>query len=275
MENFKFADASIIGTMHDQMGRNNQDFGYLAIEDRYAVGVVADGCGSTITSEVGATLGAQWCAEYLRNILLTLGGGYMMDEDHALAILIRMAEFVMTRIHHSIDRGSFSLQAGMDMQLLQNNFLFTLVGFIIDNETNSLAFSIGDGYIRVNNEEIFMEEANNAPTYIAYSLTPERNKWDLVPKIRYFIPTKELKHLVVATDGMQDFAECEGKPFPGKIQEMIPSLEEVLNSEKYFTNPAQLQRLLAKMNPITRPSARAHGLLRDDTTIIIAKRFDE
>lgn len=275
MKNFKFADASIIGVAHDQWGRNNQDFGYLLLEDRYAIGVVADGCGSTITSEVGSTIGAQWCAEFLRGYLKKKDPEAMNNIYTAKEMLHRLLGFLTFQIAGAKGQNWTEIGDDAGLSLIENNFLFTLVGFVIDNESNSMIFSIGDGFFRINGKDTFMREPNNMPTYVAYALTVQAAEWDWKPKVREFMPTQELDHFVVATDGMEEFATSVGKPFPGKIQEFVPSLEEIISNDSYFTNQAKLQRLLAKMNPITRPSARAFGLLGDDTTIIIARRFED
>jgi hypothetical protein len=270
MKNFKFADASIIGTMHDQMGRNNQDCGILRVEDDFSVGVVCDGCGSTMFSEVGATLGSQLAVEFLA-IQMRVGIYNLEQEGPTNALLNRTYSFVRDSIAKTI--GSIQLSEDAFLRLVQNNFLFTLVGFVIGKKY-AMAFSIGDGYIKVNDEEVSIKEPDNMPTYLAYSLTPEREKWDTMPKMRYRLPTEEVESIVIATDGIDDFIGSANRPLPGKIQECVPSLEDILRNDTYFTAPIKLQRLLAKMNPITRPSVRAQGLLKDDTTIIMARRFD-
>lgn len=271
MEKFKFTDASIIGTMHDQMGRNNQDYGTAIVDDKFAVGAVCDGCGSTITSEVGATLCGQLAVEFLA-VQMRTGVYDLTEEKRVDALLYRVYSFIRDSIAKVV--GTIQFSEDTYLKLIQNNFLFTLVGFVMDKQT-TLVFSIGDGYIRVNNEVLSIKEPENMPTYLAYSLTPERDKWETEPKVRFWLPTEDVDALVIATDGMDDFVRCAGAPLPGKIQEYVPTLEDVLVNDSYFTAPAKLQRLLAKMNPITRPSARSHGLLKDDTTIIMARRFNE
>jgi hypothetical protein len=270
MEQFKFTDASIIGTMHDQMGRNNQDYGTAIVDEKFAVGAVCDGCGSTMTSEVGATLCGQLAVEFLA---FQMRGPYNLSEEEDVTLFLhQIYNFIRDRIINIL--GPFQSYDDIFLKLIQNNFLFTLVGFIMDKDY-TIVFSIGDGYIRVNDEVLSIKEPDNMPTYLAYSLTPERDKWDTEPKIRFWLPTEQIKSLIIATDGMDDFVRCAGVPLPGKIQEYAPTLEDILANDSYFTAPAKLQRLLAKMNPITRPSARSHGLLKDDTTIIMARRFDE
>jgi hypothetical protein len=253
------------------MGRNNQDYGTAIVDEKFAVGAVCDGCGSTMTSEVGATLCGQMVAEFLA-VQMRVEAYDLSDEKRVDALMYRVYSFIRDSISKIV--GTIQFSEDTYLKLIQNNFLFTLVGFVMDKE-HTVVFSIGDGYIRVNDEVLSIKEPDNMPTYLAYSLTPERDKWETEPKIRFRLPTDQLKSLIIATDGMDDFVRCAGVPFPGKIQEYVPSLEDILVNDSYFTAPAKLQRLLAKMNPITRPSVRSHGLLKDDTTIIMARRFDE
>lgn len=62
---FEVAGGSVVGTAHGRIGRNNQDAWAVRAGPEGVVAIVADGCGSGGSSEVGARLGATLLAEGL------------------------------------------------------------------------------------------------------------------------------------------------------------------------------------------------------------------
>ncbi len=66
--NFEHASASIIGETHQKLFYNNQDAYAFYEDEKIIIGVVADGCGSSHSSEVGARLGVNFTMNYLKKI---------------------------------------------------------------------------------------------------------------------------------------------------------------------------------------------------------------
>ncbi|MFN7131809.1 MAG: protein phosphatase 2C domain-containing protein, partial [Myxococcales bacterium] len=62
----QIAAGSVIGRLHANAGRNNQDAFDVSVGPEVAVAVVCDGCGSGARSEVGAVLGARLLTAALR-----------------------------------------------------------------------------------------------------------------------------------------------------------------------------------------------------------------
>ena len=67
---FDVAVASVLGSDHARVGRNNQDAALVVRGDRFLLGVVSDGCGSCHRSEVGAVLATRLVARWVPQLLL-------------------------------------------------------------------------------------------------------------------------------------------------------------------------------------------------------------
>ena len=59
LNQFEIATGQVIGRMHRQTGKNNQDAMYWQADEQVLIGIVCDGCGSRPHSETGAKIGAR------------------------------------------------------------------------------------------------------------------------------------------------------------------------------------------------------------------------
>ena len=84
---FEVAGGSVTGTAHGRAGRNNQDAWAVRSGPEGGVAIVADGCGSGESSEVGARLGAALLAEGLLRRLRGTDPALPFGEPEAAALL--------------------------------------------------------------------------------------------------------------------------------------------------------------------------------------------
>jgi serine/threonine protein phosphatase PrpC len=272
----------VIGTYHDQSGRNNQD-AYVhryrhheQTEDTFMMGIVCDGCGSGEHSEVGARLGSQ------------LLGVCLETQTHP-RFFHRHPERIMGTVNSEllsmIENATWGMTADSNVaeNLLLENFMFTIIGFVF-TRAHKFVFHIGDGHIYVDGQHTALGPfPGNAPPYLAQGLFPEAHGGVVYDFKILELPT-ELNSLLIATDGLDDFLQHQGKGLPGNIESgslgeqvshsigVVPPITELWENEKYFRNEAALQKFFNKVNPITRPSLRARGLLSDDTTLVVVRR---
>lgn len=257
---FEVIAGTTVGKDHRRSGRNNQDAYCIARTEAATVAMVADGCGSGKHSEVGAKIGVREAARVLASDL-EMEGVYRL-------------EAVRTCVLRTIDQLVTSL--GDDYRsIISEYFLFTLLGVVITPEISTF-FSIGDGIIVVNGEVMVSEYPNNAPPYIAYDLIS--NDQPLPWRIQARLPTELLRNFVLGTDGLSDLIAAEDRTFPGKDSTVGP-LDLLWEDPKFWKNPDALNRHLALVNKdmvrVDREQCeleRHHGLLSDDTTLIVGRR---
>ena len=177
--NFISTNASIIGRSHYNLFYNNQDaVGFYKDKD-ITIGVVADGCGSGVNSEIGAKLAVDFSINYFRK-----NKGKQFDKNKFKSCIINFLKNIIK------NQQSFD-----ELDFIENYLYFTLFAFIINPIDTHIIYS-GDGVYILNNK-INIIEQNNRPNYIAkniFSGNPEINT--------DYIETKNLKNLLIATDGI-------------------------------------------------------------------------
>jgi len=271
---FEIAGGTITGRVHKANGKNNQDAFYFRAEDDLIIGIVSDGCGSGMHSEVGAKLGSRLIAEMIRTYI-NLGCTSLprvLDEVR-LNFLVQLQALVKNF------GGSFS-------QTVVDYFLFTLVGFVI-TEKETIVFSLGDGVVVINGEiKKLGPFPNNAPPYIVYGITNtslgENNPELLQFKIDYLAKTDDVECLLIGTDGADDLIASADKNLPGK-ELLVGELNQFWLEDRYFRNIDMVRRRLAAVNidsvkylrnvssSITEVK-KENGLLLDDTTLVVVRR---
>jgi hypothetical protein len=248
---WKITGASVIGSDHGAPGKNNQDALFMYRDQYVTVGIVCDGCGKGIHSEVGSKIGAQYMGRLVVESVhraIELGGETVSDFER-LRMLVLGQISVLAR---AMMEESFS-------RVISNYFLFSIVGFAITPKTCTV-FHIGDGMYAVNGEIAKMGPfPENKPPYIMYGLDGGGPIFQTVA-----FPTESVQSLAVGTDGT----------------DYIPNLNETLaewtTSDGLFLNSDNLRRRLASLNARRKVgSIDAPGLLRDDTTLVIARNFME
>lgn len=276
---FEIAGGTIAGRDHVLGGRNNQDAFMVKRTDDALVAVVADGCGSSPHSEVGAQLGTRLCVEVLMDDLLNavVSNDGLTPHDATWLVMERVRTRLLAEIRKLAERmgGNFS-------RTIQDYFLFTLVGAVI-TERFTWTFSLGDGTALVNGDVIYNGVfAGNAPPYLAYGLV-KTTLQQVDPTILEFRihdvrPTALVQSILIGTDGAADLARVADRKLPGK-DELAGPLSQFWQEDRYFKNPDMIRRHLALANrEVTtidwqrREVQKNHPLLPDDTTIVVVRR---
>jgi hypothetical protein len=273
---FQIAAGSVQGREHRRLGRNNQDAFHVQSTDQGVIAVVCDGCSSGASSEVGASLGARITVRAIHEQLRLMEFaeyGSLGDSESGFwhqvhrAILAQLRKFL-------------EILGGDRQSAIRNYLLFTIVGSIITPETTTL-FMVGDGVLAVN-EQVFDLKPTipNMPPYIAYGLDDAfPAEWSYL-KVVHHQPTRSVRTVLVGSDGVSDLLAIAEKPMPGRT-ETVGDISQFWEDDRYFHNPDQLRRRLSLINREganvdweTQKVVRSHGLLPDDTTLIVIRRRD-
>ena len=263
---FQLATGSIRGREHLRLERNNQDAYAILSHDQYAIAVVCDGCGSGQHSEVGAQIGARLIVESLTKVLSSQDNSISSD---------RLLEQVRQDLLRQIDNLAQAM-GGNWLQILKDYFLFTIVGVVITS-TKILVFSLGDGVIMINGQEIDLGYfPGNAPPYLAYGLCKTTSNYRL--RSHVLPPLEQVKSILIGTDGVRELINVEQQQLPGK-QELVGSISQFWQEDRYFNNPDQIRRRLSlinrevtKFDHQTQKLQKQSGLLPDDTSLVVLRR---
>lgn len=278
LENFKIAGGTILGRNHKDIAKNNQDFYTWDAKEFYIVGLVCDGCSSGMYSEVGANIGAKLIRKAIeRNIAWYSIQGKTAD------FLELVRHWVLTEIHVQ----STLLRPTVDdiVHVIQNYFLFTVIGFIMTEEKTT-TFALGDGVIIVNgNNKTIGPFAYNAPPYLTYDLIKKSvrnfNEVDQRFKIIDELPTSEVESILIGSDGIVDLCKASDLKLPGR-DDVVGDISNFWTDKSYFDCPDKIRRRLTLMNrdvtKLTEEDGKPqlikhHGLLPDDTTMIVVTKF--
>jgi len=271
-EEFEIASGSIIGQYHLRIGFNNQDNCFITENPHRITAVVCDGCGSSITSEVGSTLGSSMVAWELGASGIDCVGN---NREEAEMCLERARRFIVDRIT------AIAFKVGQPfLKVITESFLFTIVAAVMGKDY-TYVLSFGDGFYAINGQlhEIGPFE-NNAPPFIAYGAIEEhvKNVSDLKFVLHEIMPTPEVESLLLASDGLKDLAQAEEQRMPGK-QELVGPVSQFWTDDLYFSNEVALSRKLAMVNRSVAKMDRQRtrliheiGYLKDDTTLVAIRR---
>lgn len=270
---FDIAGGSIRGRRHESKGINNQDAFAWRYSDNTIIAVVCDGCGSSRNSEVGAKLGARLAVEALRIWLPVL------HEAPAVTALEQV------RVHLLEQFGKLVKEMGDDpLKTILNYFLFTIVGAVITPE-KVVTFTHGDGVLAINDDYAHLVYPDNAPPYLTYELVRDH----LDPSIHEHLKFKvhweghpeEVQHLLIGSDGVDDFHQADKHCVPG-TSKLVGPLSQFWRHDRYFTNPPNIRRYLSQVNRTVlrveqgqQEAIKEVGLLPDDTTFIVMRHKRE
>jgi hypothetical protein len=179
MNTISMATAVVTGARHLRMGRNGQDAVGTFRNERGAVVVVADGCGSSASSEVGARLGAQLFADAV---------GARLDAESPWEAA--REELVAT----------LRAVIGVREELLRDQFLFTLVAAAVTPARASV-WALGDGAYSFGSTVQLGPFADNQPPYLAYDLLGEPRDAHVA------VAPTTCTSIVIATDGACELDE--------------------------------------------------------------------
>lgn len=200
--------ASTIGREHVRLGKNNQDGVCTLVRDGTAVAVVADGCSSQPSSEVGARLGAR----RLANVLL---------ESNAVS-LDALAEFAVTDLSAWLGVFFGALGPGA----LEDFGLFTVLA-AVQRGNDALVFSVGDGAAFIDGRVVQLDAGEeNAPAYVAYRLIGGN-----APIVT--LHRGPATRIALMTDGFGGWLSATPSELPSLLEEPL-----------VWTNPVHLQRRL-------------------------------
>lgn len=259
---FALAGASVTGRDHRNVNlhRNGQDGFTIVRSERSTVAVVADGCGSSRHSEVGAKLGARLAAEIIRH----------QTAEHGEIIWSAVLRELLAGI------GALTAQMGGSFsRTVQDYFLFTLAGTVLTGET-AIFFALGDGIVIVNGQHFPLGPfPGNQPPYAAYGLVKDRV--DIPAELLDFreicrLPLSDLEHFLIGTDGVNDLIAAENLKTPG-LPETVGSISQFWEDGKYF-EPGKSELMERRLRIISRDWPKHDpepGLLPDDTTLIAGR----
>jgi len=189
MDTISITAAAVTGARHQRASRNGQDAVATWRGADSAVVVVADGCGSGPSSEVGARLGATLFARLL-GARLARAGNERVD---------RAETWAATRV--DVVAGLADLLErvpGDRAQLIHDCWLFTIVAAAVTPD-GAAVWALGDGaYSFGDHTRVLGPFADNQPPYLAYDLLgdPREAHFAIAPAGRGTI--------IIATDGACD-----------------------------------------------------------------------
>ncbi len=263
-EMFEMAAGSVTGRMHTAVGKANQDAYALRAAPFGLCGVVCDGCGSGIRSEVGASVGARIISEF---VLEEMKLGHSMRDD-ATWERIRMRTI-------EAFAGLLRSMGEPAARIVAEYFLFTVIGVAISNE-GACIFGIGDGLWAMNGDIVKIPPfAGNAPPYLGYGLLGEGPSF----VIHQQSSLDDFESALIGSDGAVDYEAASGAPYPGSRGEKVRPLPTFWQENKYFQNEDAVRRTLWLVNrEVNRPVwnekriVKESGLLEDDTTLIVVRK---
>lgn len=203
-----------MGISHRKLFYNNQDAYKIIDKEGFVVGVVCDGCGSCMNSEIGSKLTAEFVANYCAlNFIDKKFDGQALAKA-VISFYEKCSTLVLTK-----DNNIF----------ISDTFFTTIIGFIFSNKQN-IVFSSGDGVI-VHNNSIEIIDQKNAPNYLAHNLLSQKS-YSFTETI---IEDSDFSRLLISTDGIEDLWESEDPQI----------IVEKLFSDENFKNEVELSKFLA------------------------------
>lgn len=282
---FEIAHGSVIGRDHRISGKNNQDSYHIYYDNNFMAAVVTDGCGdpSCSGSEVGAKLGAKLVTNAIREAY------YLYYNTHLINSFWSLAEYYISEgIRDAVNVAYGSLwchDEGMVKKIVNDMFLFTIVG-VFATEEDFVIFTIGDGSAFVNDVPVYIEKwEDNSPPYIGYKLTGVYDnivhKIYGIPATSFYFPlktkTNTVRNFLIGTDGVDDFLRAEDyirvRNGNGKISQFWENDEFFVNSNALTNRLNAINQDTQEINWEQQKVKKLNGPLRDDTTIIVGRKF--
>jgi hypothetical protein len=237
---FNNATASVIGSSHYKLYYNNQD-SYSFYQDRSCiVGVVADGCGSGINSEVGAKLAVDFVVNYCKK-------HFRYNPFNVDLLQASLIEYLCNIVKNQ--------QTSEELEFIENHLFFTIFGFVIQPQ-QTFVFHSGDGLYCINDEQ-FVIDQENRPQYIAKNLISGNGCIETA-----YIQTHKLQKLLVATDGLMHLND---KFKSGEHIANMTSISDFFDNKDHFNDMISLPKFLTDLSI-------KKNILKDDTTMIMLKR---
>ncbi len=257
---FKLCGGTVLGYKKWREGRNNQDAFRQVAYDTVSILLVADGVSladGSSHNEVGA-----WTTI---NVLHNLLHNRIQKKVRPSHLLNGLCRNTLEALREIVRRTHVPLRGGSWYNDITNYYLSTVVGAIIAANTTQL-FWMGDGAYWLNEKlhRLKYMSRGSAPMCLGYGLLG----WLVDPRKldfkRRIIPTKRIKSLIVATDGMLEMVD-RLKP---------PISPDLLIHDDLFEDPRIPSDMLHLWNykggRLRRQTKRFFG---DDATYSAAKRI--
>lgn len=270
LPDFQLAGGSVAGRDHRRGVPKNCQDAYCIRTGRTAItAIVADGCGSSERSEVGAGIAVEQLSTFLHELL---DRGFRPGKQ----LLERARQDLLSHMRVLAKSMGPSLS-----KVVNRFFLFTLLGTIVTNDT-TLSFALGDGIVVINGEVIVLEpEIGNQPIYLGYALTgseltdhaPERLEFQVV----YALPTTKVDHFLLGSDGATEIMNRANDCLPGRDEQLGP-ISQFWETDRVFGTRLAIQtrlNLMARDRYRITAGGRAMldgGKLSDDTTVVVGRR---
>ncbi len=266
---FRAAAASVPGRDHQRLGRNNQDAFALWEGRSHLCAVVADGCGSSPHSEVGARLGARLLAQALARRLEPLDAAPLPfdsatrepgDPGGVGQLLAEAREELLAALRPIARALAGAGDERVFAEAVRDHLLFTLVGALVGPD-GAVLFALGDGALALDGVAIPLGPfAGNEPPYLGYALLPERLHGFSADRLRFTIAAvgEAPRAIALGSDGaLELFAATPPR--------------ELAAETLLFENPDALRR---KLWLRTQAGRGAGATLHDDTTLILLRAPD-
>ncbi len=293
LQGFELAHGSVVGRRHlgtgnNLVGMNNQDAVSVRHDDAL-IALVADGCGSSPHSEIGARVGSallsavllqQW--RLVQQTLKSSGNGsdplsqsfWDRVEVNSIAALTTLAQ-------------SQALTPHEFGKVVVEQMLFTTLGFMLTQHGLWIFSPAGaDGVYALNGDVTQLTpQEGNEPIYSMYRTIPNRyaDRNELLRmKVHHYLPLTEVQSVLVGSDGVGELIRAEGMKIPGK-QEVVPALRALWEGDRFFEDSAALTLLLRSINSESTRLETQHGkarltrepgLLMDDTSLVVVRRLN-
>jgi hypothetical protein len=272
MSNHEFASGVLQGADHRYIRTNCQDavriFRKTFDDNTVVVGVCADGCGTGEHTEVGAQLGVNIATdvistEYLASATLGTEVDWSTIKDD-----------IVTRIGN-VAQSVWSVNQDYNALIIEY-FFFTIIGFVMTEE-ETIFFRAGDGVLIVNGEDIpIPTPEGNRPEYLGYNLVSSSIRPNIEIMLR--LPTAEVDHFLLGSDGLKDIRAAEEKLIPKKQvgsripkEELVGPLSQFWTGDQYFDDKEAVRRRIMVFNGGLCAEPRA-GIARDDASLIVCRR---
>jgi len=256
-----------MGTDHRKLWRNNQDSYYIHKSLNALIGVVSDGCGSVENSEAGAVLLPRLLAVSIQSRIASSNSWAMENLMRSPLVTSTFLESCLEDIRDKllhIARYQHSVLVPMTA---------TLVGFLV-TKYGAAVFSLGDGVIG-DAKWYALLECGNEPPYLIHATglagTEKANNTHFITHYTFTPATVGISAIMVGTDGLAELIGKVGCQIPGTCQ-AIPSFGHSCGMPWPYENSASLQRMLNRIQGVAK---NREGLLRDDTTVIMARKLPD
>lgn len=246
--------ATIVGRDHELSKKNRQDFQLSYQSQNLIVGVVCDGCGESLYSEVGASLIGTYIVNFFRYSIASSSQFYdvqFFSPSHLkFSLETKLTDFIASLQTQLLFKES---EKSEKINFLDEFMLCTSLFCVLTNEI-VIVGRCGDGVVVINDNVEFdnnlSDKDNKGPEYIAYKVVPKEALKTTPSSLGFFqidsFHEKDVNSIIIGSDGIQ------------------PILDKNLMSEMYGTKKRKLQR---KFN-----LWQEEKLFADDATCIVVEK---